>query len=58
MIELMTLEKIRKIIKLSKYPISKLRKLNFSDGRLYNGKELTKEELIYQLVFYRDAPEE
>jgi hypothetical protein len=45
--------KIKRFMKMS---TRKLRKLNSADGRLYNGPELTRYELIYQLTFYRDAP--
>jgi len=47
---------IKEIIKLGKKNISKLRELNRKLGRAYQGKELTKEQLIYQIVFLRDAP--
>jgi hypothetical protein len=58
MIALITLKKIREIVKLSRYSITKLRRLNDADGHLYNGEELTKDQLIFQLVFYMDAPDE
>jgi len=51
------LQEIPKIIKLSKLSISELRKLNDENYPAYNGKELTKEQLIFQLVFSADAPE-
>lgn len=52
----MRISEIKKIVKLSKKSISELRKLN--PERAYNGKDLTKYQLIYQIVFLRDAPEE
>ncbi len=47
---------IKEIIELSKKSKRKLRKLN--DERAYNGKELTKEQLIFQIVFLMDSPDE
>lgn len=58
MILVVTYKNIKEIGKLSRYSITKLRKLNDADGRLYHGDELTKEQLIFQLVFYKDAPDE
>jgi hypothetical protein len=46
---------LKQIVKLSKKSITELRKLN--PERAYNGKDLTKYELIYQIVFFKDAPE-
>lgn len=45
---------LKAIVKLSKKTISQLRKLN--PERAYHGRELTKYQLIYQIVFYRDSP--
>ena len=45
---------LKEIAKLSKLSLSKLRKLN--PERAYAGRELTKYQLIYQIVFLRDAP--
>ena len=45
---------LKQIAKLSKKSKSSLRKLN--PERAYSGKELTKYQLIYQIVFLRDAP--
>jgi hypothetical protein len=45
---------LKEIAKLSKRSISELRKLN--PERAYDGRELTKYQLIYQIVFLRDAP--
>ena len=47
---------LKEIAKLSKKSISELRKLN--PERAYNGKELTKYQLIFQIVFLRDSPTE
>lgn len=44
---------LKQIVSLSKKSVSQLRKLN--PERAYNGKELTKYELIYQIVFLKDA---
>lgn len=49
-----TIKHLKKIAKLSKKNRGQLRKLN--PERAYNGRELTKYELIYQIVFLRDAP--
>lgn len=51
-----TIEHIEEIIKLSKKPKYKLRKINDSLERLYNGKGLTKNHLIFQIVFLMDSP--
>ena len=48
------LYELEQIAKLSKLSINKLRKLN--PERSYNGKELTKYQLIFQIVFLKDAP--
>lgn len=53
----LVLRNIKGIGQLYKKPISELRKLNDENGRLYNGRELTKEQLIYQLTFLADAPD-
>ena len=47
---------IKEIISLGKKTKGKLRLLN--DERAYNGRELTKYQLIYQIVFLKDAPNE
>lgn len=47
---------VREIALLSKKSIAELRKLN-PHGAFYNDK-LTKYQLIYQIVFLRDAPNE
>jgi hypothetical protein len=46
----------KNIRRFTKMSTRKLRKLNFQDGKLYNGPELNRDELIYQLTFYEDAP--
>lgn len=50
------LKKIKEIIKLSKLPTNLLRHKN--PERCYNGRDLTKEQLIYQIVYLMDAPED
>lgn len=52
---MITLKQIEQIATLSNKSISELRRLN--PERAYNGKELSKYQLIYQIVFYMDAPE-
>jgi hypothetical protein len=47
---------IREIIELSKLTINELRTRNRNLHGAYNGKELTKPELIFQLAFEMDAP--
>ncbi len=47
---------LKEIARLSKKSISELRKMNIALHWAYVGKELKKYELIYQIVFYRDAP--
>jgi hypothetical protein len=49
---------IKMISKLSKLPKSKLIALNKKQERLYTGRELTKYQLIFQLTFLMDAPNE
>jgi len=49
---------IKKIIKLSKLPKSKLIKMNEDLERAYTGEELTKEQLIFQITFLMDAPDD
>jgi hypothetical protein len=50
------LSDVKRIAKLSRYPIKKLRKMNRELDRTYNGEELNRWELIFQIVFYVDAP--
>lgn len=47
---------IKKICKLSKMTKKQLRKENEKAERTYQGKELTKHQLIYQIVYLMDAP--
>lgn len=49
-----TLKNIEEIISLSKKSKSQLKKLN--PHWAYKGKDLTKEQLIFQIVFLMDAP--
>ena len=49
---------VKQISRLSKMSIQILRKKNAELDRAYTGKELTKFQLIYQIVFHRDAPNE
>jgi len=50
------IQHLKEIAKLSKKTISQLRKLN--PERAYNGKDLTKYQLIYQIVFLQDSPKD
>ena len=52
------IKNIEEIIKLSKKSKKELRKMNCALERAYTGKELTKYQLIYQIVFLMDAPSE
>ena len=52
------IKNMKQILKLGKLPIAKLRQLNEENHGAYTGKELTKYELIYQIVFLRDSPTE
>jgi hypothetical protein len=47
---------LKEIAKLSKKSKSELRKMNCALERAYTGKELTKYQLIFQIVFLIDAP--
>lgn len=49
-----TTDQMKEIVRLSKKSIAELRKLN--EYPAYNGKELTKYQLIYQIVFKSDCP--
>ncbi len=49
-----TIKDLKEIVKLSKKSKKELRNLN--PDRAYCGGELTKYQLIYQIVFLRDAP--
>jgi hypothetical protein len=49
---------LKEIAKLSKKSKKELRKMNCSLERAYTGKELTKYQLIFQIVFLMDAPSE
>lgn len=53
-----SIRQVKKIADLSKKPIAELREMNRDLERAYTGKELTKYQLIFQIVFYRDAPKE
>jgi len=52
--EKIKIKDLKEIAKLSKKNIQELRKLNPHGA--YTGKELTKYQLIYQIVFLMDAP--
>lgn len=52
----MSLKNVQEIIKLSKLSKKKLRKLNANQDRLYTGTDLSKDQLIFQIVFFMDAP--
>lgn len=45
------------IIEYYKKPLTELRKLNADEHHLYQGKELTKEQLIFQIMYLMDAPD-
>ncbi len=47
---------LKQVVKLSKKSITELRRINRALERAYIGKELTKYELIYQIVFLCDSP--
>ena len=47
---------LKEIAKLSKKSKQELRKMNYALERAYTGKELTKYQLIFQIVFLMDAP--
>jgi len=47
---------IKEIVALNRENINKLRKLNKELHWAYQGKELTRYQLIYQIVFLRDTP--
>jgi hypothetical protein len=49
---------LKEIARLSKKSITELRKMNCELERAYTGKELTKYQLIFQIVFLMDAPSE
>lgn len=49
-----SIKNLKQIVSLSKKSKGELRKLN--PERAYNGKELTKYQLIFQIVFKCDAP--
>lgn len=53
-----TIHNLKQIARLSKKSKKQLRKLNCNLERAYTGKELTKYELIFQIVFLMDAPHE
>ena len=45
---------LKKIVRLSRLSLYKLKKMN--PDMAYNGKGLTKYQLIYQIIFLMDAP--
>lgn len=49
-----TTDQMKQIVRLSKKSIAELRELN--EYPAYNGKELTKYQLIFQIVFKSDCP--
>lgn len=51
---MISINQMKEIVRLSKKSLSELRKLN--PERAYNGKDLTKYQLIFQIVFKADAP--
>lgn len=52
---LVKLKDIKRVVKLSKKSKKKLRKMNCAMERTYQGKELKKHELIFQIVYAMDA---
>ena len=52
------ISEVKEIMKLSKLSKKELRKLNCAEERTYQGKELKRSELIFQIVFKMDAPSE
>lgn len=48
------MDTIKRSVKLSKLSVPELRKLN--EYPAYNGKELTKYQLIYQIIYNQDCP--
>jgi len=53
-----TIQNLKEVVKLSKKSLPQLRKMNKSLERAYTGKELTKYQLIFQIVFLMDSPTE
>lgn len=51
------LSDIERILKMAHWPMSKLRQKNAELERAYNGKR-SRAQLVYQIVFLRDAPDE
>jgi hypothetical protein len=52
------IKNLKEIARLSKKSVPELRKMNRALERAYAGKELTKYQLIFQIVFLMDAPSE
>lgn len=50
------ISEVKEIMKLSKLSKKELIKLNNTEERTYQGKELKRSELIFQIVFKMDAP--
>ena len=48
-------ENLKRVAGLSRIPNKKLRQMNRQNERAYCGSELTKYELIYQIIFRRDV---
>lgn len=51
-----SIKKLKEVVALSRKSIKELRKLN--PHWAYNGKDLTKYQLIFQIAFQRDSPKE
>ena len=52
-----TIKQLKEVARLSKKSKLNLRQMNFNLDRAYVGMSLTKYQLIYQIVFLRDAPD-
>jgi hypothetical protein len=50
------LQHLKEVIRLNDLTKHELRRINRTNDRAYTGKELTKLQLIYQIVFQADAP--
>lgn len=50
------LTNIKRIGDLWQKSMPELRRINRSDDRAYVGRDLTKTQLIYQIVYHADAP--
>lgn len=51
------LANVKQILELGKKSMSELRKMNRNLEKAWNGPNMTKAQLIYQIVYYQDAPD-